>query len=63
MPMSKKHYEADAAALSRIMWMPKTDPATMSLVIAALADVREADNERFDRTRFITACTNNPSTK
>lgn len=63
MPMSKKHYEALAAEMSRIMWESKTDPATMSHVIVGIAKVCEADNPRFDRARFLTACTNNPSTR
>lgn len=63
MPMSKKHYEADAAAISTILWQEDSDPLTISRVIAALADVRANDNPRFDKQRFIVACTNNPSTR
>lgn len=63
MPMSKKHYVAVADALSRIMWDDKTDPVTMSRVIVAIAKVFEDDNPRFDRMRFLTACTANVSTK
>lgn len=63
MPMSKKHYEAIADAMSRVMWSEKADPATMSSVIFALAKVCEADNPRFDQSRFFTACTKNPSTR
>lgn len=63
MSMTKKHYEAIANALSHVMWDEKSDPATMSNVIWAIAKVCEIDNPRFDRSKFFTACTNNPSTK
>ena len=63
MPMSKKHYDADAAAISKILWKNNTDPLTIGLVIQALSDVREQDNPRFDKHRFFMACTNKPSTK
>lgn len=63
MPMSKKHYDADAAAISTVLWSKKTDPLTIGLLIQALSDVREQDNPRFDRHRFFEACTKNPSTK
>ena len=57
MPMSKKHYEAVASAVNNIMWQTGTDPATMAYVIASLAEVFANDNPRFDRHRFMTACT------
>lgn len=63
MPMSKKHYEAIASGINRVMWSEATDPATVVQVIAVLAKVCEEDNSRFDRQRFITACTADPSTK
>lgn len=63
MPMSKKHYEALASALSNVMWEEDSDPATVTRVIVAVAQVCEGDNPRFDRARFLTACTKNPSTR
>lgn len=56
MPMSKKHYEADADAINRVLWTANTDPATVALIVGVLADIREADNPRFDRSRFYQAC-------
>lgn len=63
MPMSKKHYEALASALSRVMWDDESDPLTMARVIAAVANVCESDNPRFDHKRFVTAATDKPSTR
>lgn len=63
MPMSKKHYEADAAAINAVLWKDGSDPLTVGFIIIALSDIRALDNERFDRARWIKACTNNPSTK
>ena len=57
MPMSKKHYEAVASAVNNVMWQTDTDTATMAYVIAALTEVFADDNPRFDRHRFMTACT------
>lgn len=60
MPMSKKHYEAVAKSMSRIMWTDKMDPATMTAVIWSLSSVFQDDNPKFDKDRFIAACTRDP---
>ncbi len=59
MPMSKKHYEAVADAMARVMWTDHMDPATMTAVIWSLSSVFQEDNPRFDKDRFISACTRN----
>lgn len=56
MPMTKKHYVADAAAINRVLYTPDSDPVTIARVVAAMCDVRRKDNERFDKVRFIEAC-------
>lgn len=63
MPMSKKHYEAFASAISDVMWEEHSDPVTVARIVAALAQVCERDNPRFDKIRFVTACTEKPSTR
>lgn len=60
MAMSRKDYVADATALARIYWEEGTHQPTMAAAIAALAAIRSADNPRFDRARFIAACTKQP---
>lgn len=62
MSMSKKHYVAVADSLNKVLWTPHTDPATLSLVIASLADVFAADNSLFDRKRFYEACLRDSNT-
>lgn len=57
MPMSKKHYTAIANAINATLWEDKSDPATTTLLAARLASVFEQDNARFDRGRFLSACT------
>jgi hypothetical protein len=57
MGMSKKDYVAIADRMNMVLWKRESDPATMTDVISQLAVVFEADNPRFDRARFIAACT------
>jgi hypothetical protein len=64
MATSRKDYYAAAAALAKVA--PPTAPvgaeripedrATWLRCVDAIADVFEADNERFDRERFYVAC-------
>jgi hypothetical protein len=49
--MSRKHYQAIAAALRNIQ-----DRATRQAVIAELLPMLKRDNPRFDCGRFIEAC-------
>lgn len=57
MPMSKKHYTAIAHEISIVMWEDGNDPKTVMVLTGRLADLFEDDNPRFDRQRFLTACT------
>lgn len=57
--MSKKDYQA----IARILYVNDpargivVDPAdTWRSIVEGLADVLQADNERFDRARFVEAC-------
>ena len=61
--MSKKHYVAIAKKVNEVMWMEKSDPATVTALMIALAGVFRDDNPLFDTQRFYSACTNNPSTR
>lgn len=49
--MSRKHYQAIAAALRNI-----PDKATRQAVIAELLPMLKRDNPRFDCGRFLNAC-------
>lgn len=49
--MSRKHYQAIAAALRNI-----SDKATRQTVISELLPMLKRDNPRFDCQRFIEAC-------
>jgi hypothetical protein len=49
--MSRKHYQAIAAALRNI-----PDRTTRQSVVAELLPVLKRDNPRFDTGRFIEAC-------
>lgn len=60
MSMTKKNYDAIANAINETMWENKLmDPATIMDLIRRLIVVMESDNPRFDRARFIAACTKN----
>ena len=50
--MTRKHYQAIAAALRNI-----TDPSARQAVISELLPLFKRDNPRFDCQRFIDACT------
>lgn len=62
MAMTKKHYTAVAKAINNVMWQTDTDPATVAYIIAALSDIFADDNPRFDKNRFMQACTANRDT-
>lgn len=53
--MSKKHYEA-AAKMIRDKYPHKVDAAPKNEVANFFANFFAADNPRFDRKRFLTAC-------
>jgi hypothetical protein len=63
--MSKKpvfqhrHYKAIAALIDEMS--REGFPATTSHISGRLADMLEADNPRFDRARFMAACSGKPT--
>jgi len=57
--MTKKDYEAIAKAVAEVIATCEIDSAESTAVeylATKLADVCQADNARFDRERFLTAC-------
>jgi hypothetical protein len=59
--MTKKDYATIARALSKFYLDDDRPPlhtasATMEYVVVRIADALEADNPRFDRTKFYQAC-------
>lgn len=54
--MTKKHYEAIARVFRRNTDLPAAAGAAVRETARELADVLQADNPRFDRDRFLTAC-------
>lgn len=58
MAMSKKDYQAIAAAFYRAgqITLREHEDETWQILRREIADVLAADNPRFDRARFIEAC-------
>jgi hypothetical protein len=54
--VSGKHFVAVAEIMNLFATDPHTDPDTVKAISQSLADVSQADNSRFDRARFLTAC-------
>jgi len=65
--MTKRHFEAfarriaaDIAALDDTSWATPKDRAAASYAAhyaaRTFADIAQADNDRFDRVRFLAAC-------
>lgn len=56
--MSRKHYIATAAMLNRKVAQANNvdEYATIQHIAESMADIFKADNPRFDRDRFLTAC-------
>ena len=58
--MTKTDYELVADAINDVLWRPKSDPATVALLCAALSDRLHARyGERFMRSRFLADCMKN----
>lgn len=56
MAMSKKDYTLIAKAIASTESEGTAREAATKRVASKIADALEADNPRFDRTRFMTAC-------
>jgi hypothetical protein len=54
--MTRKDYEAIAAAFYSVLAIPNTQPFTYMQMVIAFADVAAMDNARFDRAKFYSAC-------
>ena len=58
--MTRKDYEAIATRMNKLLWIHETYNETHEAyhddLCEALGDVFAADNERFDRKRFLKAC-------
>lgn len=55
--MTRKHFNALAAALRHVATDDGTDAVTMLAAIDAVASVCRANNPNFDSARFVAACT------
>lgn len=60
MAMSKKDYVAIADAISRASRLENADQRTIHMIVMRLVYIFDEDNPRFDSSRFIDACLNNP---
>lgn len=54
--MTRKHYQLFAEMIRREKEVYENDPATLASVADTLATICQADNSRFDRDKFFTAC-------
>lgn len=55
--MTRKDYEAIAAALKNARGLPMRDhAASIGAAAQCIAEVMQRDNPRFDRARFLKAC-------
>lgn len=59
MSMNRKHFNAIAEAINETLWEDNADPVTMMRLAGRLAVICKQDNPRFDKDRFISACTAN----
>lgn len=54
--MTRKHYEMIAATLNELQRDADADNFTIKMVTAALAELFENDNPRFDFEKWLDAC-------
>lgn len=58
--MTKKDYIAVAKVIHKAVWTTGTDLPTITQIVGDLAVVFAANNPRFDRARFMSACFDYP---
>jgi len=58
--MTKKDYIIIADAINTALWKDKADPAAVAVVTGRLMDALYDDNEKFDRSKFVTAAFADP---
>lgn len=58
--MTKTDYELVANAINDVLWRPKSDPATVALLCAAISDRLHARyGDKFIRNKFLVLCMKN----